>query len=153
MTDGELGIRDLNLQNRALLGKWIWKFSNERDILWKKAICSKYNLDSTSLYPVLSNSPLNSWIWKGIVNSFAYNDTMGFALQDNLCIHVRDGKSILFWSDVWISEAPLQIIFLRVFALSINKSGKVLDFGSKINLSWVWNIVLRRRLFDWEVER
>ena len=37
-----LGIRKIVLLNKALLGKWIWRFAFEDDILWKKVIGVKY---------------------------------------------------------------------------------------------------------------
>lgn len=41
---GGLGMEGLLLRNKALLGKWCWRFSNERDSLWSRVICSKYEL-------------------------------------------------------------------------------------------------------------
>ena len=45
----------------------------------------------------------------------------------------------------------LRLAFPRIFALAANKEGKVRDFGRWINNYWSWKIVLRRRLFDWEL--
>ena len=39
---GGLGIRKIDLLNKALLGKWIWRFAFEKDNLWKKVIGVKY---------------------------------------------------------------------------------------------------------------
>ena len=39
---GELGLRKLALLNKALLGKWIWRFVCDKDNLWKQVILAKY---------------------------------------------------------------------------------------------------------------
>ncbi|RVX11716.1 putative ribonuclease H protein [Vitis vinifera] len=37
-----LGLRRIATLNRALLGKWIWRFACEKDNLWKQVITTKY---------------------------------------------------------------------------------------------------------------
>ncbi|RVW21375.1 putative ribonuclease H protein [Vitis vinifera] len=39
---GGLGIRKLALLNKALLGRWIWRFTFEKENLWKKVVSVKY---------------------------------------------------------------------------------------------------------------
>ncbi|KAL6322200.1 hypothetical protein AAG906_005148 [Vitis piasezkii] len=39
---GGLGLRKLALLNKALLGKWIWRFVCDKDNLWKQVILAKY---------------------------------------------------------------------------------------------------------------
>lgn len=40
--EGGLGIRDFLAFNRAILGKWIWRFLNESESLWVKVIRSRF---------------------------------------------------------------------------------------------------------------
>ena len=37
-----LGVRGLHKLNKALLGKWIWRFENEMNSLWREAIRRKF---------------------------------------------------------------------------------------------------------------
>ena len=39
---GGLGVRGIHKLNKALLGKWIWRFANERNPLWREAIRRKF---------------------------------------------------------------------------------------------------------------
>jgi hypothetical protein len=39
---GGLGVRNIIKFNQALLGKWMWRFSQERDALWRSVIKVKY---------------------------------------------------------------------------------------------------------------
>ncbi|KAK8993149.1 hypothetical protein V6N11_033253 [Hibiscus sabdariffa] len=71
-------------------------------------------------------------------------------MRHNLTIQVGDGKSVFFWTDLWIGDFALKDKFPRIFALSRNKSGFLVDFGFKVGLDWNWSIPLRRPLFDWE---
>jgi len=43
--DGGLGIRPIRSMNEALKTKWLWRFTSEDDVLWKKVIVSKYDSD------------------------------------------------------------------------------------------------------------
>ena len=42
---GGLGVRNLALMNKSLLGKWNWRFAIEREVLWKKVISHKYGVE------------------------------------------------------------------------------------------------------------
>ena len=39
---GGLGLGDLRLNNLALLAKWWWRFGEEKEVLWRRVIASKY---------------------------------------------------------------------------------------------------------------
>ena len=42
IADGGLGIRKVTTFNKALLGKWLWRFGKEEDRLWRRVVVSKY---------------------------------------------------------------------------------------------------------------
>ncbi|KAE8687812.1 Beta-adaptin-like protein A [Hibiscus syriacus] len=153
LEDGGLGILNLNIINRALLGKWVWKFANEKDSLWKRMICSKHNASTLSLSISNVVSTQDSWIWKGIVNNYMKDDDIGGCLRSNTKTQLGSGKSISFWNDFWVNNLPLKIQFPRIFALSNNKRGKVADFGCFDANGWVWNVQTRRSLCDWELDQ
>lgn len=60
-----LGIRNLQLFNTTLLGKWVWKVNKERMGIWFEALVNKYllNLEVQNLRLV----GVSNW-WKAICN-------------------------------------------------------------------------------------
>lgn len=43
---GGLGIKNLEIQNRCLLMKWLWRFCDEETSLWKEVIIQKFGQNS-----------------------------------------------------------------------------------------------------------
>jgi hypothetical protein len=43
--EGGLGIRNLKCFNRALLGKWLWRYACEPGAWWRKVVEAKYGLE------------------------------------------------------------------------------------------------------------
>jgi hypothetical protein len=39
---GGLGVRNLVMFNKALMGKWLWRYVMERDAFWRKVVDVKY---------------------------------------------------------------------------------------------------------------
>ena len=42
---GGLGLRQIIPFIQALMGKWLWRFANERNAFWRQVIVSKYGCD------------------------------------------------------------------------------------------------------------
>ncbi|XP_039011227.1 uncharacterized protein LOC120140301 [Hibiscus syriacus] len=139
---GGLGILDVRLVNRVLLGKWVWKYANEKEAQWKKLLYCKLNVSNLSLSICNVVSPIDSWIWRGILNNYEKEDQIGECLRSNSKIQVGNDKSIEFWNNVWVNGSSLKSQFPRIFALSNNKKGKVTDFGCFENNGWWMSLML-----------
>ncbi|GMI75505.1 hypothetical protein like AT4G29090 [Hibiscus trionum] len=144
---GGLGLVDLRVKNRALLNKWLWRFSTDKECLWRKVIVAKYKLEDHCLIPNRLPEKAGSWVWKNITTPLqSSNDRF----TSNLRWALGDGSSIRFWIDYWTEVSSLKVAFPMIFKLALKSSGVVCEFVVKTNNSWTWNIELRRDLFEWE---
>ena len=63
---GGLGIRNMRTFNVALLGKWLWRFGQERDALWHQVIEVKYGCDWGGWCSSSFSGPYGVSLWKNI---------------------------------------------------------------------------------------
>ena len=63
---GGLGIRNMAIFNKALLGKWLWRYSREPASLWRQVIDSKYGGQSNFWCSNRIRSPHGVSLWKHI---------------------------------------------------------------------------------------
>lgn len=103
--------------NEALLGKWIWKFFNEPDLIWVRMIKSQYYVNK-NVREVNELSQGVSVFWKGIVTS------LELILRHSKVI-IGTGKETSFWHDIWHGEVTLKERYPSLFELSGNKNGLV----------------------------
>ena len=61
-----LGLRKLALLNKALLGKWIWRYAGEKNILWRQVIKVKYGQEGLDWRPKKGNGAVGAGVWKEI---------------------------------------------------------------------------------------
>ncbi|XVF37031.1 hypothetical protein REPUB_Repub19eG0110600 [Reevesia pubescens] len=92
-----------------------------------------------------------SGLWKNIIHPLGNLDSLSSAYSSGVGFALGAGDFIDFWTDDWTEVGLLNLKFPRIFALAVKKEGKVKEFGYFVNNSWVWNIPLRRLLFDWEI--
>lgn len=90
---GGLGIKNLYLQNDALLIKQLHKFYSKEGIPWVQQIWFKYNANRVPHAQRL----VGSFWWKDV---FRLKDLYGSITTCQL----GDGSSILFWKDNWAGE-------------------------------------------------
>ncbi|KAJ4815734.1 RNA-directed DNA polymerase (reverse transcriptase)-related family protein [Rhynchospora pubera] len=97
---GGWGILNLELMNKALLGKWKWNIDYKGCTgLWKEILQIKYSHRVPSSF-----SPF----WKGVWS-------MDQLVRLGTTKTVGNGKNTLFWLDTWFENYPLALRFPRLF--------------------------------------
>ncbi|KAE8689380.1 hypothetical protein F3Y22_tig00110940pilonHSYRG00486 [Hibiscus syriacus] len=123
---GGLGFFDVKVRNRILLNKWIWRFSEDNDSLWKKIIVAKYMYDPEVILPKGISARRLNGLWYEIVHPLLSNEDE--FLVDVRCV-MGNGSRIDFWTDV----RSLKVDFPRIYGMAIKKQGKISEFGSWAN--------------------
>ncbi|XP_016168179.1 uncharacterized protein LOC107610679 [Arachis ipaensis] len=121
---GGLGVGDAMVRNTAMLFKWWWRFAKEDCPLWKKVVCSCYNLNPQEM---LSTQvlPTRGGLWKDICQLHITNDQIRDKMVTGLSMEVGDGRRTRFWEDIWLLCGPLKERFPRLFSVS-NQCGSVI---------------------------
>ena len=93
-SSGGLGVRRLITFNRALLGKWNWRFAIEVECFWRRAIMAKYGVQEGNWSPGSMERPYRRALWKGIMLGF-HDLRQGVGVG----FRVGDGSRVCFWKD------------------------------------------------------
>ncbi|RVW36770.1 Transposon TX1 uncharacterized 149 kDa protein [Vitis vinifera] len=138
------GIGKIPLRNRALLGKWLWRFPRESTSLWHQVILSIYGThsngwDANTIVRCSHRCP-----WKAIAQGF-----QDFSKYTRFI--VGDGERIRFWEDLWWGDQILKDQYPRLFRVVMDKNIPISSIlGSSRPFSWNFNF--RRNLTDSEIE-
>ncbi|XP_028080956.1 uncharacterized protein LOC114282472 [Camellia sinensis] len=114
---GELDNMRVRLVNDCMLLKWGWRFGKEKDALWKKIICIKYNLDVKSWFPSSSSSSRYSCVWKGIASLPERRNNLIMFFSINVQVKIGDGQSTNYWKDKWGNNYCLKDEFPILYRL------------------------------------
>ena len=94
---GGLGVRNLAVMNKALLGKWVWRFAIKDNPAWKEVIRLKYQVQEGGWFTRDLWGSFSVGLWKDI------NREASVLKQD--CFFVLgNGSRIKFWEDLWCRE-------------------------------------------------
>jgi hypothetical protein len=142
---GGLGIRNLLMFNRALLGKWLWRYGREREAWWRIAVDSKYGSVWGGWCSLEPAGSFGVGLWKNIRKGWE----KVFSLSS---FQVGDGSRIRFWQDKWCGEVPLMDAFPGLYEIATMKDASV-----AVNLEFLggsnhWNVSFVRAAHDWEVD-
>ncbi|XVF81381.1 hypothetical protein PTKIN_Ptkin15bG0150400 [Pterospermum kingtungense] len=112
---------------------------------------NRYGGKMDDFTPQVNNHRRFSGVWRNITKPLTVSNDLSSCLVSGIGYLLGDGKSIQFWHHEWIPGMILKYSFPRIFALVTNKDAKVAKCGEFIDGVWHWSLILRRRLFNWEV--
>jgi hypothetical protein len=118
---GGLGVQNLTLFNKALLGKWLWRFENEQDYLWRQVIASKYGIQRGGWCSEEARGSYGVSLWRYIRKNWV-------AFFNYISFKVGDGLRIRFRHDNWCGDSALKSSFPEFFALARNKEALVSEY-------------------------
>ena len=108
---GRLGIEVLDVKNKCLLSKWLFKLMNE-DGVWQEILVNKY-LGNNTLSQVQAK-PTDSPFWKGLMEVKQEFVSRGTFV-------VRNGHNTNFWEDTWLGNNALAIEYPSLYSMAENK--------------------------------
>lgn len=131
---GGLGIQNIEIKNKCLLAKWLWKLINEEG-LWQQILRNKYCKN----YPIgiIERKPGDSHFWSGLMK--VKDQFMRFR-----SFRLNNGQQIRFWEDVWIGNVSFQQKYPSLYNIVRKKNDIVASVLSSVPL----NVSFRRSLQD-----
>ncbi|GKB13098.1 RNA-directed DNA polymerase, eukaryota, reverse transcriptase zinc-binding domain protein [Tanacetum coccineum] len=129
---GGLGVSSLYALNRALMFKWVWRFSSQKDSLWARVIKAIHGIDGKIGGD--ANFGYKS-IWSTLIQEMESLKKKDIDLFSYMQKKLGNGVDTSFWNDAWRGEMKLKHKFLRIYALELNKTISVADKLAQDNLS------------------
>ncbi|XP_023927687.1 uncharacterized protein LOC112039077 [Quercus suber] len=147
MANGGLGIRKLTTFNKALLGKWLWRFGIEENRLWRRVVALKFGEEWGGWTSKLGRGVHRCGLCKSI--------RMGWEVfHKNVHFKVGVGDKVKFWIDRWCGDLPLHLAFLILYTFAANKAASVesslLCQGAGNRRTW--DVRFIRGPNDWETD-
>ncbi|RVW28251.1 putative glucan 1,3-alpha-glucosidase [Vitis vinifera] len=142
---GGLGIRKIDPLNKALLGKWLWRFAVEKDNLWKLVIGVKYGQEEFGWRTKEARCTYGVGVWKEILKEAKW-------CWDNIKFKVGKGTKVKFWTDQWCGNAALSHSFPQLFELAVHKNATVNEMWDPSMGQGGWNLRFHRDFNDWELD-
>ncbi|RVW15657.1 hypothetical protein CK203_075360 [Vitis vinifera] len=115
---GGLGLRKLIPLNKALLGKWVWRFANAKEEMWKRVLVAKYGQEEFGWRTKKANGVFGVGVWKEVMKEADW-------CWDKMNFKVGKGTKIRFWKDPWCGEVELAHRFPQLFNMAAQRSATV----------------------------
>ena len=109
---GGIGVKNLTLLNRVLLGKWVWTFAWDIDSIWKQVISSKFGYEVYVWRSKEAQGSFGVGFWKTILKEAGW-------VSGNWKFRICRGNRIRFWSGHWCGSSALSHSFsLSLYSIS-----------------------------------
>ena len=142
---GGLGVRKLVTFNRALLGKWLWRFGVEGNRLWKRVLVARHGAACGAWSTNLIRGPHGCGVWKGIM--LGWDD-----FSNHLRYKVGRGDRVRLWHDKWCGDMILKESFPALFACASNQVATISEVIIHDNGRVDWNVSFAQNFNDWELD-
>lgn len=93
-----------------------------------------------------------SKIWSDIIRAVISKPVIHNLYLVNTAIQLGNGQRAQLWLDKWVGEMCLKEEFSRLFSLSTDKNGILVEFYTRWEGTQGWNLGFRRPLLAWEEE-
>ena len=141
---GGLGIRKLVPFNRALLGKWLWRFGREENRLWRQVMAARYGAVGGGWCTRQVRGPHGCGLWKGIMVGWEpFSTYMRYI--------VGMGDRVRLWHDRWCGDMVLKEVFPTLFSCATNKDAFLSEVMVRQHGRVIWNVTFGRNFNDWEM--
>lgn len=104
---GGLGVDVLDIKNKCLLGKWLFRLLNDQGV-WQEILTNKY-LHSKTLSQVEA-IPTDSSFWKGLMQVKDEFFSRG-------SFQIGNGQNTRFWEDTWLRDYPLSHQYPMLYSI------------------------------------
>ena len=141
---GGLGLRKLIPLNKALLGKWVWRFANAKEEMWKRVLVAKYGQEEFGWRTKKANGVFGVGVWKEVMKEADW-------CWDKMNFKVGKGTKIRFWKDPWCGEVELARRFPQLFNMAAQRSATVGELWDHNPDLGSWNLRFLRGFNDWEL--
>jgi hypothetical protein len=129
---GGLGIEVLELKNKCLLSKWLFKLLNEEGV-WQELLHNKYLRHKT--LSAVQAKPTDSSFWKGLMRVKEEFFNRGF-------FQIGNGMNTRVCEDIWLGKTPLANQYPSLYNIVRHKDVRVAHVLAQTPL----NISFRRAL-------
>ena len=141
--NGELGIRKLTTFNKALLGKWLWRFGIGGTKLWRRVVALNFGEEWGEWTSKLGRGVHGCGLWRSIC--VGWED-----FNKNICFEIGVGDRVRLWTVLWCGDSPLQLTFPNMYGMVSDKEASMASSLERLRIEEQrsWDVHFSRRLND-----